>query len=130
MFLVDVGFDPVRMRRSRLALRCTSPLLTVLPKLTPNKEASYFGGISVDDVHRNTRRRRNIRMGSNFESHVRHEQTHELYPRYDCKDESRPPPPAAEGKYIIHRKIKKQLFCYTSYKTGKRFNISLFRMKH
>ena len=33
MFMTDVRFEPIRMRRRRLALRCTSSLPTSLPKL-------------------------------------------------------------------------------------------------
>ena len=34
-FMTDVGFEPVRMRRRRLALQSMAPLLTALPKLPP-----------------------------------------------------------------------------------------------
>ena len=51
-FMTDMGFEPVRMRRRRLALQSTAPLPTVLPKLPPKKAiiiicaicASFFGG--------------------------------------------------------------------------------------
>ena len=39
-FMPDVGFEPVRMRRRRLALQSTAPLPTALPKLPPKKGSS------------------------------------------------------------------------------------------
>ena len=33
LYMMDVGFEPVLMRRRRLALRCSSSLPTALPKL-------------------------------------------------------------------------------------------------
>ena len=38
-FMTDVGFEPVWMRRRRLALQSTAPLPTALPKL-PKKGSS------------------------------------------------------------------------------------------
>ena len=37
LFMMQVGFEHVRMRRRRRALRLTSSLLTALPKLAPPK---------------------------------------------------------------------------------------------
>ena len=36
---MDMGFEPVQMRRRHLALQSTSSLPTTLPKLPPKKEA-------------------------------------------------------------------------------------------
>ena len=38
-FITDVGFEPVRMRRRRLALQSMALLPTVLPKLSQKEEA-------------------------------------------------------------------------------------------
>ena len=39
LYITDVGFEPVRMRRRRLALQSTAPLPTALPKF-PQKGSS------------------------------------------------------------------------------------------
>ena len=40
LLMTDVGFEPVRMRRRRLALRCMSSLPTALPRLPKKQESS------------------------------------------------------------------------------------------
>ena len=42
LFIVNVGFEPVQMRRRRLALRSRTSLPTMLTKLPPTKEAQIF----------------------------------------------------------------------------------------
>ena len=37
-FMTDVGFEPVRMRRRRLALQSMAPLPTALQKLPPKRK--------------------------------------------------------------------------------------------
>ena len=39
--MTDVSFERVRMRRRRLALRCTSTLPTALPRLSRKRKLKY-----------------------------------------------------------------------------------------